>query len=190
LRSLHPLIRRQLLRFFGSENFEQRSWSKFLDIVNEAYHEFDRDRKMLERSLDLTSQELLQANEETRSLLRTLPDLFFRVDKDGRILECSGGNSEDFFISPEELVGKRIDALPSQTVSRRFEEGMRRAREEGSVVTIEYSLLTEAGESDYEARITPWRSDELVMVVRRLRRLVRDESPPIVKQPASSATTG
>ena len=39
----------------------------FLNAVDSAYREFDDDRRMLERSLDLSSQELLQANGEMRA---------------------------------------------------------------------------------------------------------------------------
>ena len=36
----------------------------FVDAVNNAYFESDTDRRMLERSLELTSQELLNANQK------------------------------------------------------------------------------------------------------------------------------
>ena len=57
---LHPLLKRQIKQAFGAREVPP-SLSGFLEVVNRAYHEFDSDRLMLERSSDLSSQELFQA---------------------------------------------------------------------------------------------------------------------------------
>ena len=54
-----------------------------LDAVDQAYQQFDNDRSMLERSLDLSSQELLQANGELRALVSAFPDHILRLDPRG-----------------------------------------------------------------------------------------------------------
>ena len=66
-------------------------WKGFIEMVNNAYHEFDIDRNMLERSLELSSQELLRANSEMRAIFEAIPDLFFRLDYNGTILDCKAG---------------------------------------------------------------------------------------------------
>jgi len=61
---MHNLLKRQFKKVF-TESFQiPKKWQEFIDAVNNAYIEFDTDRKMLERSLELTSQELLQVNSE------------------------------------------------------------------------------------------------------------------------------
>ena len=66
LKSIHSLLRRQLKRYFGDSFTVPEEWRGFVSAVNDAYREFDTDRAMLERSLDLSSHELLQANSEMR----------------------------------------------------------------------------------------------------------------------------
>lgn len=68
----HSLLQRQIRRFLGSE--EGLSWpdEQFLDAVSDAYHQADHDRALLERSMDLSSQELLQANAALRESLAQL----------------------------------------------------------------------------------------------------------------------
>jgi len=61
-----------------------------LHAVDQAYRQFDDDRAMLERSLDLSSQELLQANTELRALVSAFPDQILRLDRDGIILDVKG----------------------------------------------------------------------------------------------------
>ncbi|MEW6322013.1 MAG: ATP-binding protein [Acidobacteriota bacterium] len=63
--SRHSLLLRQLKRVFG-DGPTPVELGPFVDAVDEAYRAFDADRAMLERSLELSSQELLQANAELR----------------------------------------------------------------------------------------------------------------------------
>ena len=63
----HSLLRRQLKRHLGiTDNNIPDSMMPFLCAVNEAYISSDDDRKMLERSMDLSSRELFEANAELR----------------------------------------------------------------------------------------------------------------------------
>ena len=64
---MHTLLRRQLTKIFGSPDGAPDELTRFLDAVDAAYYQADHDRELLERSLDLTSDELLEANRELRS---------------------------------------------------------------------------------------------------------------------------
>lgn len=66
---IHNLLRRQLKRHFGDNFVVPGEWQGFIEAVNNAYWESDVDRSMLERALDLSSQELLQANSEMRAVI-------------------------------------------------------------------------------------------------------------------------
>ena len=69
---MHSLLKHQLNRFFGDSLPRTEEWLSFVETVNNAYAEFDADRRMLERSLDLSSTELLQANSEMRAIIQAL----------------------------------------------------------------------------------------------------------------------
>ncbi|HSH92444.1 MAG TPA: PAS domain S-box protein [Ramlibacter sp.] len=66
---MHSLLKRQLKRQFGEGFLVPAEWQPFIDRVNDAYREFDADRKLLEHSLELSSQELLDANKQSVRLL-------------------------------------------------------------------------------------------------------------------------
>jgi signal transduction histidine kinase/CheY-like chemotaxis protein len=68
----HALLRRQLKRLFGTTEQPPEEWRPFINAVDQAYLEADTDRRMLERSLDLTSQEMLQLNAQMRVMLDDL----------------------------------------------------------------------------------------------------------------------
>lgn len=61
---MHKLLQRQLKRHFGAVESMPEEWRGFIDAVNEAYHQAEDERTLLERSLDLTSQELVDRNHQ------------------------------------------------------------------------------------------------------------------------------
>ncbi len=87
--NLHRLLKRQVKRYLGDIESLPKEWKAFLAAVNDAYIQSDEDRGMLERSLELTSQELLQANFQLRAvserLISSSVDGIFAFDKHGRI---------------------------------------------------------------------------------------------------------
>lgn len=60
----HGLLKRQLRRTIGETASLSDTLQEFIESVNRAYFDFEDDRRILERSLDLSSEELLEANEE------------------------------------------------------------------------------------------------------------------------------
>jgi signal transduction histidine kinase len=64
--SYHKLLERQLRRFFGGRERIPPGLEPFLTAVSEAYQAADEDRRSIERSLELMSQELLERNDQLR----------------------------------------------------------------------------------------------------------------------------
>jgi len=63
---LHKLLERQLRKCFGSVEATPAALRGVLDLVDQAYVQSDLDRGLLERSMDLVSEELLGANADLR----------------------------------------------------------------------------------------------------------------------------
>ncbi len=169
MKNMHRLLKRQIKRFFGESFRVPEEWTGFIDLVNRAYHESDMDRGMLERSLELSSQELLQANSEMRAIFEAVPDLFFRVDASGKILDCkAGSHTPDLFISRSTMIGRRIDDIPVDSVARLFRRTIKDIRKTKKPVSIEYSLKRGGLEYFYEARWIPVEEDQTVIVIRNI----------------------
>lgn len=69
---MHSLLQRQLRRLLPPQHQADPEIARFLEAVDDAYRQSDTDRVLLERSLELSSRELLQANEELRNSERVL----------------------------------------------------------------------------------------------------------------------
>jgi len=65
--SLHPLLQRQLKHCFGDE--VPGALDDFLSAISMAYEQSDRDRHLIEHSLEEMSQELTERNRELRKEL-------------------------------------------------------------------------------------------------------------------------
>ncbi|MBM3144683.1 MAG: GAF domain-containing protein [Chloroflexi bacterium] len=63
---MHRLLQRQLRRYLGPDEDIPRELERLVQAVDAAYTQADDDRALLERSLELTSQELLDRNEQLR----------------------------------------------------------------------------------------------------------------------------
>jgi PAS domain S-box-containing protein len=131
--------------------------AELLEAVDRAYQQADEDRLLLERSLDLTSQELLERNrqlredflaldrvkrerEESEARYRRLFDENLTgvlvSSPDGRILECNRAFAEIFgFASPADAVGFKVAQLYRSPEER--QALIARVRAEGKVCDVE-----------------------------------------------------
>jgi PAS domain-containing protein len=57
---MHKLLMRQLNRHGGSDDAPPSDWHAFIEAIDAAYRQADADRILLERSLDLCTDELTE----------------------------------------------------------------------------------------------------------------------------------
>ncbi|MEO8347505.1 MAG: PAS domain-containing protein, partial [Acidobacteriota bacterium] len=164
----HRLLRRQIASFLGSESEGSEALRRFLDAVDDAYHQSDADRKLLERSLDLSSQELLQANSEMRAVIQAFPDVFLWLASDGTILGCRGQDSADLLLPAHALVGKRIQDVPDQDVATKFGRALEQVTSGTPLVTVEYSLQRPGEHRYYEARLVSLSERQILAIIRNI----------------------
>ncbi len=190
---MHSLLKRQLRKIFGAEDAVPATLAPLVEAVDEAYRQFDDDRLMLERSLELSSQELLQANTEMRAVFRLFPDLFFRLKIDGTILDCNTGKTDHLRAGPGDMIGKKIQSVPTPEVGRLFDDALRRIRERQETVMIEYSMQVRGTERHYEASLLPLLDHQIIVFIRdittrKTAEAERDRLVTAIEQAAESIT--
>lgn len=175
LKDRHSLLRRQLKRHFPDAAEIPAAWEPFLQAVDDAYRLFDNDRNMMERSLELSSNELLEANSELRAVFQSLPDLLFRLDEHGVILDFKGGGKTDFFNLPKDLLGKSMFAGPDQQLGQKYRQAVARVKETKAVVTFEHAMTFAGQEHHFEMRLLPMANNQIIAMIRNIDEHTRNE---------------
>jgi PAS domain S-box-containing protein len=127
--------------------------------------------------LKRTEAALRLANEELRAMFTAYPDMSFRLAADGTVLDYRAGRTvqEQMYFTPAEFLGERGYELLPPPGSERLRDAITKARESGSVVTVEYPLARPSGIEMREARVSPMDNGELLVVVRDITERKRAE---------------
>ncbi len=165
---MHSLLKRQLKRNFGELDSIPAEWHPFLKLVDEAYREFDADRMLLERSLEFSSHELLQANSELRAMIQAFPDLFIWIKDDSTILDCKGGAGTDLLLSIPDLIGKRIVDIPNDEIRSKFSDAIKEVITKKTISSIDYPLEVGGKNQFFEARLLRLRENQILVVIRNI----------------------
>ncbi|OUL24205.1 histidine kinase [Nostoc sp. 106C] len=120
--------------------------------------------------MDITDRK--QAEEQLRNsemrykaILDAIPDLMFRLSRDGQYLDLKGDGA-NIILPREEIVGKNLqDVLPSDVVAIN-QEAIAKTLDSHNLQTCEYQLATPLGIRDYEARLVVSGADEVLAIVR------------------------
>jgi PAS domain S-box-containing protein len=105
LQQKHSLLKRQIKKYFGDQSNIPKELQSFLGAVDAAYQQFDMDREMVERSLELSSQELLQANLEMTAVVHGSPIPQFVIDRNHKVTHWNRALEEATRIRAEEVIG-------------------------------------------------------------------------------------
>ncbi|OCQ97940.1 histidine kinase [Oscillatoriales cyanobacterium USR001] len=112
---------------------------------------------------------LRQKTSELEAVFQALPDLYFRLNADGIILDYLSGSSSDLQIPPEIFLGKQMAEVLPNKVSRQFEQAIQETFENQALVTVEYSLrIPQQGKQTYEARLLPFGNTQVIILARNI----------------------
>jgi PAS domain S-box-containing protein len=101
-----------------------------------------------------------------RALVEALPDLIFRIGRDGTYLYVKSGRPRELFASPRSYLGKKVtDRLPPEVAERALEK-IEGALAGSDTQILEYDLPRGGEMRSYEARIVQSGKDEVLSVVR------------------------
>ena len=113
------------------------------------------EARVVERTIQLrdANEALVKADSRQSALLNAIPDLVFRIHRDGTFLDFSApyGNT---FLPPERIIGSKLSgsAFPEQ-VGIELTGAIERAIATGGLVSLEYALPADGGAHQFEARI-------------------------------------
>ncbi len=109
---------------------------------------------------------LQKSDEQQRILLKAIPDLMFRLRSDGTFLDYKAERESDLAVSPERIIGNKIQDLLHAPIASLTLTNIRRALETRRTQIYEYDLNVHGTPRRYEARLVLSGADEVLAIVR------------------------
>lgn len=162
----HSLLRRQLRKHCGEGKNIPPDMAAFVDAVDNAYREFDSDHELVERSLELSSMELLQANANIRAVLAVLPDLYLLVDTNNIVIDYQAGDSNALSQRVEEVIGQSFLNMPLLSADETLSRAIQDIRSDAKNSIIEFFYPWDDNPHFFEARLFPVTGDRIAILVR------------------------
>lgn len=125
----NKLLLRQAIKYFGSSEKLPEYLLSFLNLISDTYDHYEKDRKMLERSIELSSQEMVELNSKLRKETEeSHKEVYVKLKESLDILndekENTSINANDFL-----KLSYIADVLKNETKKRRLAEKERERRE-------------------------------------------------------------
>lgn len=123
--------------------------------------------------LDVTERKqmedaLRESEEKAHAFLNAIPDLMFRLDRNGVFLDYKAEQSE-LYADSTDIIGKRNRDLSPPEFADLIDEQIRITLKTGQMQIFEYQLpLPNRSVHDYEARMFPSGEDEVTAIVRNV----------------------
>lgn len=143
-----------------------------IHILNQALDQEIQTRQQLESQLSqpqaTTLAALAQKSAELEALVAALPDLYFRLDAQGRIRDYRAGRPVDLYLEPEEFLGRPMAACLPPDVGQRLETTRLQAIATQQTTVLEYALDLAAGQQWFLGRFVPLANGETLLVVQNI----------------------
>ena len=153
---MHKLLARQIKRLFGEADRLPAELDEFVAAIDAAYHQADADRELLERSLDLTSDELLEANAELRLDRRELEQRV--ADRTAELLAANRKLEREISERRDAEQRLRASELRFQTLADNSPTGIFHSDAEGRTVYVNRAWCEIAGLGPEEAAGDGWQA--------------------------------
>ena len=146
--------------------------------------ELDRQgavRNIILMAVDITErkrleQALQESEARSKAMLQAVPDLFFRMDRQGVFLDYKAEISELHVQADTTILGKRNRDITPPEFADLVDRQILATLATGTLQTFEYQLpIPDRGMRDYEARMVPHSADEVIVVVRDVTERKRSE---------------
>jgi len=120
-------------------------------------------------------QALRESEARNRALLAAMPDLIFRMSRDGIFLEYMPAREVDLYKRPSEFLGRSVREVLPEEVAKRCVEHIERALRTGETEVLEYELPIGGRPRSYEARMVACAQDEAIVIIRDITERKRAE---------------
>jgi PAS domain S-box-containing protein len=113
-------------------------------------------------------EQLRKRENDLRDLLNAVPDLMFRMDREGRYLEYHAPNPSELATPPEQFMGRTVrEALPPERAEQCM-SAIQQVLATGVTQSYEYQVTNQLGLRYWEVRVTRCTEEQVLLLVRNI----------------------
>lgn len=145
-----------------SRDLSRRIYEEGKDEISEL----SKSINLLLESLEQSRHLVLEKDATLKAIIQAMPDMIFRIRKDGTICNYKLSTGECLYESPQGIPDIRIDdVLPAELGAKELSI-ISEVLRTGEMQTMQYQLPVKGEMRDYEARIVVSGEDEVMSVVK------------------------
>lgn len=122
-----------------------------------------------------TAGALRQREEQYRALLDAIPDLIFRMSKDGVFIDHHAGREARLLMPPEEFLGRGVAELLPPELAELTMRSIAATVRTGKTQTFEYDAQIGDEKREFESRMVACGEDEVMVIIRDITERKRAE---------------
>ena len=150
-------------RNLNRQELEQQTQE--LTYLNEELVATNEELEAQYEALEYATNELTDAEERYRAFVSAVPDILFRISRDG-VFKDFAGNEEVLYAPSVEFIGAHISkVLPPQVVEQ-TERYISEVVASGSTRSFDYTLALPIGEKAFNAVMVPYGEEDVLTIVR------------------------
>ncbi|MES2655096.1 MAG: PAS domain S-box protein [Bacteroidota bacterium] len=117
----------------------------------------------------IQSEEMLQESDSLqKAIISALPDLIFRSSADGIFIDYHAPDNDLLIVPPEEFIGKKPTDFMAPDLGNELIKIINHVVTSQELVNYEYSLNLNDKEYDFEGRIVPFGTSEVLAIIRNV----------------------
>lgn len=156
---MNRTLKAQLKKVYGKDfniDSQGEKFKQFLDLLEVGYEDSTAEKKLLERTLEVSSQELGELNQEIhqnhkliKSVTNSITDIIFYKDLNLNYIGCNKKFEEILGISESKVIGKNDFDFFDNDIALRHRQMDKEVIESGEKVVNSWWLNFRNGESRY-----------------------------------------
>ncbi len=115
-----------------------------------------------------TEEALLSSIATNRALLNAIPDIMFRINSDGVIVNYKAPKESNLSLHEPEFLGKKVEEVVPASMAQSFLERIKQAKATGELQVMEYQWPGPESTSYWEVRLAVSEENEIVAIVRNI----------------------
>lgn len=120
----------------------------------------------LEQKVEERTRELRGLLDMNNAILNALPDMLFKINRDGRFVDFHSHPNKSLFVPKEEFIGKTIEQVLPESLAKQSMFAMEKAFSSEEVSWFEYQLRVSGEDRFYENRIIKISEQEALSIIR------------------------